>query len=245
MVDRPGLRIMGVAAFALALTGQPWAARAQDAAPAQAAQAVAPAAIQALRPDQDELILAALAQADAQGLGSAPDLQAIAADVRSGDPARRQAGEDRLRFAILDYADAQHGRRIRENDFPREWAIRPPAYDAGADFAAALAQDRLQPWLAGLAPPYQALIKAYGDYRQIVQAGGWPQIPAGPPLKLGSTGARVAALRRRLGRGGPDAERARPGPSRRGDAAVAGVRDLRPGAGGRGRPRPDPLRHHP
>jgi len=45
---------------------------------------------------------------------------------------------------------------------------------------------------------YRLLRAALIRYREIAAAGGWGEIPAGPPLEDGSTGPRVAAVARRL-----------------------------------------------
>jgi L,D-transpeptidase YcbB len=45
---------------------------------------------------------------------------------------------------------------------------------------------------------YTELKAALATYRAIKAAGGWPQIPPGPPLKLGMHDERVPVLRRRL-----------------------------------------------
>jgi murein L,D-transpeptidase YcbB/YkuD len=47
-------------------------------------------------------------------------------------------------------------------------------------------------------PFYTDLKAALGQYRVIKAAGGWPQIPAGPTLKLGMRDERIPSLRRRL-----------------------------------------------
>jgi L,D-transpeptidase YcbB len=47
-------------------------------------------------------------------------------------------------------------------------------------------------------PFYTGLKAALATYRTMKAAGGWPQIPPGPPLKLGMTDDRVPTLRRRL-----------------------------------------------
>ena len=47
-------------------------------------------------------------------------------------------------------------------------------------------------------PLYTGLKATLAQYRAIKAAGGWPQIPAGPTLKLGVHDERVAILRRRL-----------------------------------------------
>jgi L,D-transpeptidase YcbB len=45
---------------------------------------------------------------------------------------------------------------------------------------------------------YASLKAALAKYRAIKAAGGWPQIPAGPTLKLGMQDPRIPLLRRRL-----------------------------------------------
>jgi murein L,D-transpeptidase YcbB/YkuD len=45
---------------------------------------------------------------------------------------------------------------------------------------------------------YQALRRALAEYRAIADAGGWPEIPAGPVLRPGMSDPRIPALRARL-----------------------------------------------
>jgi len=55
--------------------------------------------------------------------------------------------------------------------------------------------------LAGLAPRaegYARLRQALASYRALAARGGWAAIPPGPPLRLGDSGPRVAALAARL-----------------------------------------------
>jgi murein L,D-transpeptidase YcbB/YkuD len=47
-------------------------------------------------------------------------------------------------------------------------------------------------------PVYQAMVRGLAEYRRIAEQGGWPEIPAGPTLRLGEQGERVQALRARL-----------------------------------------------
>jgi murein L,D-transpeptidase YcbB/YkuD len=49
---------------------------------------------------------------------------------------------------------------------------------------------------------YRRLTQALAAYRAIAARGGWGVVPAGPPLKMGDSGPRVAALRARLGASG-------------------------------------------
>src|SRR6185437_3617893 len=81
------------------------------------------------------------------------------------------------------------------------WGMRPVKYDAAGEFHAALAQNRLQPWLASLPPSdprYEMLRQGYLTYLKLAQNGGWQPVPPGPALRLGSRDVRVQALRRRL-----------------------------------------------
>jgi murein L,D-transpeptidase YcbB/YkuD len=108
---------------------------------------------------------------------------------------------DTLVRAALDHARAVHGGRLDTADFQVDWGLRPPAYDPLPGFADAVRRDRIAAWFASLPPPYvgyNSLRKGLADYRRLADAGGWPTIPAGSDLVVGASGARVAALRRRL-----------------------------------------------
>ena len=163
-------------------------------AAAQPAPVAAPAAVQPapapgpLRPDQVKLLAGALAEAESHGFpagafGPAP------------------TDEAQLRRAIVAYAEAQHGQRLKAADFHQDWGIHPQAYDGAADFAFALSQDKLADWVAALPPPferYRNLRTALAQYRAIAARGGWQPIAAGPPLKPGVSDPRVIQLRQRL-----------------------------------------------
>jgi murein L,D-transpeptidase YcbB/YkuD len=156
----------------------------------------------ALGANEAAALIQALQAAPAQGF--ATDAFPVAEAqrlLRSPDPALRPQGQAQLEAAAIAYARAQHGGRAPVGRFPDNWAIRPQAYDAGADFAAALAEGRVATWAAGLAPTdqrYGRLVKAYARYQQIAAEGGWPALPVRPALKPGATGEAVEALRRRL-----------------------------------------------
>ena len=78
---------------------------------------------------------------------------------------------------------------------------KPPIRRLPQQLATALSEDRLEAFIASLSPQhaqYRALKGILQRYRQIATAGGWPQIPAGPELRLGDTGERMALLRRHL-----------------------------------------------
>lgn len=106
---------------------------------------------------------------------------------------------ERLEAAVIHYAEAQHGQRLRPGQWRAEWAIRPKPYDAAAAFHAAKTEGRLEAWLADLAPPdpaYTALVRAYGRYQMLAADGGWARLSE--PVKPGAVGPAVAALRQRL-----------------------------------------------
>jgi murein L,D-transpeptidase YcbB/YkuD len=108
---------------------------------------------------------------------------------------------DALVAEALDRARAIHAGRLDTTDFLTVWALRPAAYDPTQGFANAVSSDRLQSWIVNLAPPYagyDGLRRGLVNYRTIRQNGGWRTIPAGPPIAMGQTDARVAALRQRL-----------------------------------------------
>jgi murein L,D-transpeptidase YcbB/YkuD len=112
---------------------------------------------------------------------------------------RADVSGDGLRAELLAYASAQRGGRIPLSRFPEEWAIRPAPFDPAPGLAQALASNRLEPWLAGLAPPdgaYRALASAYVRYRRLAADGGWR--PLTRPVRLGDAGEAVTALRARL-----------------------------------------------
>lgn len=71
-----------------------------------------------------------------------------------------------------------------------EWA---QSYDADAHLAVTRSTTPV------LSPAtFSATEQAIEKYRQIVSSGGWQRVPSGRTLKLGSTGAAVVALRKRL-----------------------------------------------
>jgi murein L,D-transpeptidase YcbB/YkuD len=196
----------GVGAVALAQPNTlppPGDTLAAPAAPAPT-PAPAPAVIPqvALRPDQIALLLRTLGQADSHGFDpgafSPPGLEA---QLGARDPQARAGAQTQLVALTLRYANAVHAGRLPPASFLYEWGLKPAPYDPTPGFVQAVAQDRLGAWLNSLPPPYtgyDALRRGLTAYRIIVARGGWGVIAAGPDLKIGATGQRVAALRARL-----------------------------------------------
>jgi len=156
-----------------------------------------------LRAGQAAALRAALGQAESHGLPAAaflpPDLDSLL--EAKGDPAVRARGEAVLIEAAGGYAQALHNGRLRPDQFTAEWSRRPARYDATAELRQAIAQDRVQAWLASLPPPssrYAELQSVLARYQALAAAGGWQVVPAGPTLRAGADDPRVPALRRRL-----------------------------------------------
>jgi murein L,D-transpeptidase YcbB/YkuD len=164
----------------------------------------APAAA-SLSPDVVSALLEALRAAPLQGFGR-DEFNTAEAErlLQSPDPTVHAQGEARLRAAVVAYARAQHGLRIPQASFLKEWAIRPAPYAAEADFDAALAGRRTAAWLRALPPSdprYARLVTSYAHYQDLAARGGWPVLAGAlraGALRAGNTGPAVAALRRRL-----------------------------------------------
>jgi murein L,D-transpeptidase YcbB/YkuD len=158
----------------------------------------APASVSQMSASQIEVLAAALADAASHGFGAEDFGQSAVANALA---ARDPTAPDQLRAAIFAYARAQRGQRLPQADFPEEWAVRPEPYAPQESFEVAVATDSLVNWLADLPPPYegyQSLRSALARYRDIAGRHGWKSVPDGPPLSLGVSNPRVAALRLRL-----------------------------------------------
>jgi murein L,D-transpeptidase YcbB/YkuD len=155
-----------------------------------------------LKPQHVDLLRRALADAGSHGLR--PEefrTDAIDAMLGSNDPTARRNGELRLMSLSVLYAQAVHAGRLPADQFMQPWGLKPPPYDAVADFVQAVTGDRVGPWLDNLPPNYtgyQTLRQGLAVYRQIADRGGWSPLPAGPDLGLGKTDGRVTLLRVRL-----------------------------------------------
>ncbi len=194
-------RCLAVSALALAYASASHAQPATPppvlALPAPAQAALAPVEIPPLSPAQAAVALKVLRAADLHGL---QPKRYLPADV-SEESALTASQQTALAAGILRYAHDVRIGRMDPDQFPDVWALRPAAYDPAPDLAKALAEDRLQSWLDGLAPRYagySALKRGLARYREIAVAGGWKPVAVGAPLSLGSKDPRVTALRARL-----------------------------------------------
>lgn len=163
-----------------------------------------------MRPEAEQLI-AAIGQAREAGL--APDdyglemlrrMSAIAqrTDARAiGLRPRTLARFDvRATYAYLRLADDLRHGRVRGDTLDADWR-RPDEEKFWKKLLAKAGQEDPRAVLAGLEPhheDYLRLKSALADFRAIEAAGGWAQIPPGPPIGRGARGPRVGRLVRRL-----------------------------------------------
>lgn len=183
-------------------------------APAAAfAQAIPPTPQSILPPDDEVTAPAPLAAPVVQAPVTLPTLSAgqsatLAAWLDeggahgvSGGTEASTLGNDALVRAALDHARALGAGRLAQADFLEVWAIRPKVADPLPGFVKAVEANKLSSWITRQTPPYagyEGLRKGLIAYRAMRDAGGWQTIPAGPDLSVGASGARVAALRKRL-----------------------------------------------
>ncbi|WP_443025489.1 L,D-transpeptidase family protein [Sphingomonas sp. PB4P5] len=161
-----------------------------------------PPTVPTLPPATPPMVRTELSEAQARRLAELIDRDSVAQGLREKDlPRATSLDRDALVGAALDHARAVHAGRLDVSDFQPEWGIRPQPYDPLPGFAEAVRRDRLAAWIASLPPPYagyDTLVAGLARYRSIAGSGGWTALVPGPELKLGATGARVAALRKRL-----------------------------------------------
>lgn len=194
MLLRPGFRFAPAALAVLLATSS----LALPACSGQDASAPVSGAAASLNSGHVELMLEALESAPSHGFKAGafggPGLaERVEAEGRAAKPQVRQA--------VLDYARALHGHAIPEARFQDDWGMKPPPYDAEAEFTKAAEAGRLAEWLKSLPPSlpqYEALRSAYARYGEIAQRGGWKSLSFSTDLKPGAKGQEVAALRARL-----------------------------------------------
>jgi len=137
----------------------------------------------------------------AYGHGLDPRLYHLA-ELERADPAH---ADPRVEFLASDayLALGAHllAGRINPQTLDPQWTSVRQDHDLTAHLESALDNGVIPESLYALAPShdgYNALTKALARYRALEQTGGWGAVDAGPGLRLGQTGPRVAQLRARL-----------------------------------------------
>lgn len=106
----------------------------------------------------------------------------------------------RATYAYLRLADDLRHGRVRGDTLDADWR-RPDEEKFWKGLLAEAGHEDPRAVLAGLEPhheDYLRLKSALAGFRAIEAAGGWAEIPPGPPIGRGERGRRVARLVRRL-----------------------------------------------
>lgn len=135
-------------------------------------------------------------------------IERLAAEIDSKPPGGRPLETQRLAELDILLTDAflllgshLYGGRVNPETIHSEWVAFQYDIDLTRVLEAALEQDRVRLALDKLRPPHAGYIrirKALDFYRQIAIAGGWPQVPHGPSLRLGDENESVTLVRQRL-----------------------------------------------
>ncbi len=127
--------------------------------------------------------------------------QALAARLSgaAGDPAALEA---ELTAVFLDYARDVSSGILEPARVDGNLHVFPQRPDPAVLVAGAATAANMAAYLDGLAPPdplYRRLVERYRAFRSVAGAEIWgPPVGAGPTLRLGDRGPRVAAVRARL-----------------------------------------------
>ena len=146
-----------------------------------------------------EQLMSAIAQSSTHGLTAADYHQAaLRAALVAGDS---DVVELLATDAYLTLAAHLVGGRLDPVTIEPDWTANKRERDLVRLLEQALAQRQIRASLEDLepkAPGYRVLKEALAMYREAAKDGDWPAIAAGPALRLGDAGPRVATLRQRL-----------------------------------------------
>ncbi len=121
--------------------------------------------------------------------------------LREENPARIAQADRLFTTVYLTYAKQLFQGSVDPRAIYPDWYLDRPHMDLLRVLNKALLSGRLQADTLALVPDhaqYGRLRTALQRYQRIAESGGWPQIPPGEVLKLGSSGRRVVLLRQRL-----------------------------------------------
>jgi len=149
-----------------------------------------------------ELALAA-ASAEAQGIETTKLAQyLIAANDRELGAEEAVATDVALSREALRLAEALRLGAVSRSVLGRSWIMPADTFNAAESLSGALdKKGGIKNFMSGLAPSdpqYKDLVAAFQTYRDIVESGGWPQIPGTEEVMLDMTDPRTPQLRARL-----------------------------------------------
>ncbi|MCU0766095.1 MAG: L,D-transpeptidase family protein [Gammaproteobacteria bacterium] len=155
-----------------------------------------------------EELIAALQIADQNGLDP-KDYRLDTAEqalraLRAGQPGTVEEQADRdiaLSDSLVRLVEHLHYGRIDPVRVYADWSVRPQTPDPVAEVGGALQRGEVKALVERAIPtypPYQRLVKALGQYRELAARGGWPTVADGPTLKPGEESPRIRQVRARL-----------------------------------------------
>jgi murein L,D-transpeptidase YcbB/YkuD len=154
-------------------------------------------------------LAATLCGAEREGLRPADydltDLRKVLEQTWVGDqkpgPAALARLDVELTTRLLDYGADLLAGRLDPAAVDDGWYILARRSSVDSTLRVALRSSGPQSMLNRVRPQrkeYATLVKALGQYRDILEHGGWPVVPSGGKLRKGDRGQRVVALRDRL-----------------------------------------------
>lgn len=148
------------------------------------------------------LLLSTLRAASTEGLDpneyGVPDIEH---DWYTRSATTRARLELQLTDAFFRYGQHVRSGRLDPLAVDPDWHLDPPELNPVQLLLQALTRDRFGDALQQLPPPqsgYRRLREALARYREMLAAGGWVPLPAGPALRAGVRHEHVPLLRHRL-----------------------------------------------
>ena len=165
---------------------------------------------------QADSLVEAIKEADREGLNP-EDYHLAAIEGKMGE--LRQSQEDKespvvsrladldlmLTDAFLVYASHLAGGKVNRETLQPEWSAKNDSLDYAALLDNAVRSNQIQETLRELLPKhafYVDLRRLLSSYEVLARRGGWGRVPEGAEMRMGESGKRVTALRRRLAASG-------------------------------------------
>ncbi len=165
---------------------------------------------------QADSLVEAIKEADREGL-RAEDYHLAAIEGKMGE--LRQSQEDKecpvvsrlvdldlmLTDAFLVYASHLAGGKVNRETLRPEWSAKNDSLGYAALLDNALRSNQIRESLRNLLPKhafYADLRRLHSSFEVLAQRGGWGRVPEGAEMRVGESGKRVTALRRRLAASG-------------------------------------------
>jgi murein L,D-transpeptidase YcbB/YkuD len=162
---------------------------------------------------QVDSFIQSVQEADREGLRPEgyhlSSIKSLLAELRQTATQKKPLGPEKLADldllltdSFLIYSSHLLSGRVNPETIQAEWYAKSRKANLDRILQIALDAKQIENVLQGLLPRhpgYTRLRQALADYRKIAQKAGWPEVPAGPKMRLGDLGERVSILRNRLG----------------------------------------------